>query len=140
MSTQDVKVALNTLEYQQQLEADRDAWRAQAEALAGALDRLTKVATNHTIPFGMPLASRPTNRDVLSACDDARAALAHLPAQALAERRALEAVVEDARWFAANDFAYRARDWRLGIASLKKKHVLAADLAAVDAARGEGGA
>ena len=116
------------------------AWRAQAEALAGALQEVS-------------LGRGPFDRDHLKHADNcidamkevARSALARLPAQALAERRALEAERDRCRSALVSLIAILRKQWPG--ATMDHSHIPPSmrgafrdAVAALDATRGEGGA
>ena len=137
MSTDDVKVALNALEYQQQLEADRDIWRAQTEALAEAA---TKACNWGCLS---PLDRPPEDCDC--AHHELGRALARLPADALAERRAVEEERDHCRSALVNLIAVLRKQWPG--ATMDNSHIPPSvrgafrdACAALDATRGEGGA
>jgi len=110
-----------------------EGWRARAEALAGALDAIAQWRQRRDLPIGeWAVAGAPI-------WERAEAALARLPAQALAERQALELSLELAWGVIANagggDWSRESADWQSAAIKWRDQY-----FSALDATRQEGGA
>jgi len=112
---------------------ERDEWRAHAEALAARLEHAILWADKDTGKAHTALCAtwdRNGGRECTCWLGQGRAALARFPAQALAERRALEQLVEACRDHLMSEDCGEGPTWDRAWALMTSW----------DAARGEGGA